>query len=411
VNPVEAHERDVARRADAAAVRVLYVQYANPAAYPPLEHSAILLADAGCDVRLIGIATLGDEMTFCAHPRIRVALMPTSPRGWRQKLHYLRFVIWTLREALRFRPDCLYASDALAAPAARAIRVLTGARTIYHEHDAPSAEAARHLSIFMRIVLMCRRRLGRVAEICITPNEHRSRQLAAFLNRDDVITIWNMPLKREVRPARAASTVVSMRVLYHGSIVPARVPLTIVEALAQLPETVTLTLVGYDTNGGRHVADLRERARALGVERRLTIAGVLPSRDVVLKMADTCDVGLALLPIETADLNERTMVGASNKPFDYLACGLALLVADRPDWREQYVEAGMAMACRVESAESIAAALRWFHEHPDERLVMGERGRQRILDAWNYEHAFEPIASAILSGVSTREPAPAAAES
>jgi glycosyltransferase involved in cell wall biosynthesis len=402
---METPDRDMARRAGEAAVRVLYVQYVNPAAYPPLEHSATLLAEAGCDVRLLGIATLGDEMTFCAHPRIRVALMPTSPRGWRQKLHYLRFAIWTLLAALRFRPAVLYASDPLAAPVAWAARVATRARTIYHEHDAPSAATTDRPSAFMRIVLMCRRRLGRAAEVCITPNEQRSRQLGAILNRDDVVTIWNMPLKREVRPPRATSNVASMRVLYHGSIVPARVPLTIVEALAQLPETVTLTLVGYDTNGGRHVADLRERARALGVEHRVTIAGVLPSRDAVLSTAATCDVGLALLPSDTADLNERTMVGASNKPFDYLACGLALLVADRPEWREQYVDAGVAMACRVESADSIAAALRWFHEHPDERSAMGERGRQRILDAWNYERAFEPIASAILDDAPMGEPA------
>jgi glycosyltransferase involved in cell wall biosynthesis len=137
----------------------------------------------------------------------------------------------------------------------------------------------------------------------------------------------------------------------------------------------------------------------------VTIAGVLPSRDAVLSTAATCDVGLALIPSDTADLNERTMVGASNKPFDYLACGLALLVADRPEWREQYVDAGVARACRVESADSIAAALRWFHEHPDERSAMGERGRQRILDAWNYERAFEPIASAILDDAPMGEPA------
>ena len=34
--------------------RVLYVQYTNPAAYPPIHHSGRMLADAGFDVRMVG---------------------------------------------------------------------------------------------------------------------------------------------------------------------------------------------------------------------------------------------------------------------------------------------------------------------------------------------------------------------
>jgi glycosyltransferase involved in cell wall biosynthesis len=398
-------------RANDRPVRVLYVQYTNPAGYPPLEHSAMLLAEAGCDVRLLGIATLGDVLTFPAHPRIHVALMPASLRGWRQKLHYVRFAVWTLREAVRCRPDWIYASDALAAPAALAIRLLTRARTIYHEHDAPSGQTAAHPSAFMRVVHGCRRMLARRADICVTPNDARSRRLAAEVGRPDVRTVWNTPLRREVRPARLPPAAATLRVVYQGSIVPARMPLTVLDAMARCPEAITLTIVGYDTNGGRHVADLRERARRLGLDHRVTIVGALPSRDAVLSTADTCDVGLALLPSVSADVNEETMVGASNKPFDYLACGLALLVADRPDWRECYVDAGTAIACRLEAEDSIAAALQWFLAHPEERLAMGERGRQRILDTWSYERAFEPIASAILDEAPVGEPTRVAAGS
>jgi glycosyltransferase involved in cell wall biosynthesis len=85
------------------------------------------------------------------------------------------------------------------------------------------------------------------------------------------------------------------------------------------------------------------------------------------------------------------MVGASNKPFDYLSSGLALLVSDLPDWRTNYVEMGYGLACDPDDPESIATALRWFLNHQVEMRAMGERGRQRIATEWNYEKEFLPI--------------------
>ena len=56
--------------------RILYVQFTDPAAYPPIEHSAVLLAERGWDVILLGTGTLGDlKLELPAHPRVRVRKM------------------------------------------------------------------------------------------------------------------------------------------------------------------------------------------------------------------------------------------------------------------------------------------------------------------------------------------------
>ena len=85
------------------------------------------------------------------------------------------------------------------------------------------------------------------------------------------------------------------------------------------------------------------------------------------------------------------MVGASNKVFDYLASGLALLVSDLPEWKETYVEPGYGLACNPDDPQSIASALERFLKHPTEMREMGERGRQKILKEWNYEQQFMPV--------------------
>jgi hypothetical protein len=46
------------------------------------------------------------------------------------------------------------------------------------------------------------------------------------------------------------------------------------------------------------------------------------------------------MPKQSEDINMRHMVGASNKPFDYMASGLPLLVTDLPEWAATFVEPG-----------------------------------------------------------------------
>ncbi|OBQ32680.1 MAG: glycosyltransferase, partial [Anabaena sp. CRKS33] len=75
----------------------------------------------------------------------------------------------------------------------------------------------------------------------------------------------------------------------------------------------------------------------------------------------------------------------------YLACGLPLVVSDLPDWQQMYVEPGYGLSCNPEDVNSIADVIRWYLEHPLEMKAMGERGRQRILNEWNYETQFEVV--------------------
>src|SRR5438874_13670837 len=110
---------------DRSARRILYVQFTNPAAYPPLEHSARILADAGWDVMFLGTGALGaDRLEFRPHRRIRVRRMPFVPGGWRQKVAYIRFLAWVLGWALRWRPQWVYGSDSLSCPVALLLSLL-----------------------------------------------------------------------------------------------------------------------------------------------------------------------------------------------------------------------------------------------------------------------------------------------
>jgi glycosyltransferase involved in cell wall biosynthesis len=139
------------------------------------------------------------------------------------------------------------------------------------------------------------------------------------------------------------------------------------------------------------VSELRKTAEQIGISSRVVFPGALPGRKELLAWCRKCDVGLAFMPKMSDDINMQAMVGASNKPFDYLSCGLALLVSDLPDWRATYVENGYGLACDPSDPESIAGALHWFLNYPAEMRAMGERGRRRIEEEWNYDSQFSMV--------------------
>src|SRR5690349_1863031 len=116
--------------------RVLYVQYSNPYAFPPLMRGAQLLADAGAEVRMLGVGLPGTSALDWPHyPGVDVRMMSEVPTGWRLKAHYARYAAWVARESARWRPDWIYASDLYASPLAAMFVRQGKARIVYHEHD------------------------------------------------------------------------------------------------------------------------------------------------------------------------------------------------------------------------------------------------------------------------------------
>lgn len=381
--------------------RICYVQYTNPAGYPPLEHSARILADRGWEVLFLGIGASGaaDSFQFAQHPRIRTERWHYSGPGWRQKAHYAGFCLWTVWRVWRCNARWIYASDPLACPAAWLASCLPGRRVIYHEHDSPSVNDA---SPFFRRILGARRRLCQRAAAIVLPNAERARVFTEVVRPVcPVLTVWNCPERSEVCASLSMSSAEPV-LFYHGSLNASRLPLAVLHALALVPGRPRLHFAGYTTSGHRDFLDtfLVEAAR-LGLADRVQYLGAPATRTELLRLCSQASLGLAFMPIASGDLNMRAMTGASNKPFDYLACGLNLLVSDLPDWRAMFVAPGYARASDPADPVRIAQDVRWFLDHPNEAATARNRGRQRILDEWNYERQFAPVLAALQAAETT----------
>jgi glycosyltransferase involved in cell wall biosynthesis len=372
-------------------MRVLYVQYTNPGAYPPLVRGAQILAESGAEISMLGVHLPElDALNVTETTRIQVRLMPATSDAWRLKAHYARYAAWVTRVGVQWRPDWIYASDVLSAPIALALAALTGAQVVYHEHDAPSVE---HQSWAIRRCLAARARVLRQAAVVVAPNGARAARLSELAGGRSVVTAWNCPRRPTLRPKRT-SIGSRLRVIYRGSMNAERFPTAVVEAVARVGD-VDVELAGYETAGSRGFTNqLVTLATEFGVRDRIRVLGTIRETELEA-VCSGCDVGLALMPIESRDENMRHMAGASNKVFEYFVTGVAPLVTDLPEWRATFVDPGYALACDPRSPGSIGAALTWARDNRVTLRAIADRGWARLQSDWNYETQFAPVVRAL----------------
>ena len=364
---------------------VVYVQYTNPGGYPPLEHSSDVFISRGLRTLFLGVEIKSlNGLDFPGRAGREVRLLPWAEPGLRRKFLYLWFLVWTIAICIKRRPALIYCSDAYSCPIARVLRAL-GRNVLYHEHDVPSPIG----SAMHRWILTCRDRVLRRGPTLVPSAGRRS--LVVAQGARGVHVVWNCPSRAEVKrlSGKTASHPEQLvRIVYQGTIVPDRIPPNLVQAIVSGPlrGRVELKIVGYETESGVGLLEqLKRIAAAGGVPEAVEFLGPLP-RHEMLQVGAEYDVGLSLMPMESSDINMTTMIGASNKPFDYLAQGLPMICSDLPDWRDAFSE--FAVFCDPTSVESIQEALLELLERMDWRRKVEVSGRARIAESWNYESLF-----------------------
>jgi glycosyltransferase involved in cell wall biosynthesis len=118
----------------------------------------------------------------------------------------------------------------------------------------------------------------------------------------------------------------------------------------------------------------------------------------MLELASASDIGLMFVPLESRDINMQAMVGASNKSYEYMVCGLPQLVSPSPEWIAAIVEPGYGIASNPADAREIAHAVRKLHEDRGLRRTMAAAAHRRIADEWNYETEFAPVVERLERG-------------
>ena len=365
---------------------ILFLQATDPAIYPPLINAAWLLAEAGFQSTFLSSPHAENELAMPEIPGMTIERMPMRPNFVVDRKSYLAYIGRAVSLARKLRPRAIYASDPMGALPGLIASRLSGAPLIYHEHDSPSSSA--ELNPLLR---RARYFAIRTAKIVIFPNAARADAARAEIGFDErrLKIVWNTPRIAEIPKDAKQDDVFTL--YYHGSINEQRLPMAVAEAASQFDRQVRLRIAGYDMSPGkRHLPDMIERYGRWHEGGLIDALGQIKREDLLARAA-AADVGLALMPVRSDDINMVSMVGASNKAFDYMAAGLPLIVSDLADWEAMYVAPGHALAANPSNASSLAAAIRTLLDDPVGRRAMGNCNRAKIASEWNYDRHFREV--------------------
>mgnify|MGYP000117880528 CR=1 FL=1 len=294
--------------------KAVYIQFANPELYPPLEHGSRILVSNGWKCFFYGRRhAMTGKIVFPLLDGRRVEALPNWSMRLPTKVEYLLYAIWVAVKVAVHRPDVIYVSDPLATPLGLLFHRL-GFKVVYHEHDSPEQGSVP------KWMLAARRRLFRSALCSVIPNAKRIEE--EDLDMRKLLEVRNYPMKDEVvKLERSDSSAV--RIVYIGTLVPSRLPVSFFEALDACGLPIEVELMGYETvHSNGFVQELMERFRSSRTL-KINFLGAF-ARTEMLKRAAQADVGLLLFS-QLDDVNEGAMAGASNKVGDYLAAGIPML--------------------------------------------------------------------------------------
>lgn len=367
-------------------LKALFIQVTQPGAYPPLVNAAHLMVEAGWKVTFLASPIIDSKLKVPRIEGIDVIEMAERQSHIINKSHYLQYCIRSVNLALKIRPKVVYASDPIGAFPGLLAATACGAKLVYHEHDSPNSESELN-KLFFR----ARRAAFARAALIIFPNPERAKlaQEQSKFDTGKLRIAWNVPRLKEL-PLITEREEKPFIVYYHGSINRDRPSHAVLEAVASFNGAARLDVAGYESPDSHgYVNELISRWNRAGFE-VIRFLGEHQHSDL-LTLASRCHAGLALMPLNTDNVNIKHLVGASNKAFDYMAAGLPLIVSDLPEWRTRFVEPGYGLYCNPHSANSIKTILTLLIQNPKLANDMSSRCRSMIEKHWNYEAAFEHI--------------------
>lgn len=187
-----------------------------------------------------------------------------------------------------------------------------------------------------------------------------------------VLTVNNYPILGELDTVTIAKPSQPL-VCYIGSVSYIRGAAEMVDAIGRSATGARLEIAG-PFSPTRLEAELASHP-SWG---RVDVLGQL-SRTEVADLLSRSAVGLVVFQAEPNHLESQP-----NKLFEYMSAGLPLIVSDFPLWKALIEEVGCGICVDPANPQAIATAIDWIVRHPIEAREMGSRGKDAVLDKYNW---------------------------
>lgn len=268
------------------------------------------------------------------------------------------------------------------------LKLLRGKKVIYDVHEDYSTQTLykqyipkilrRSVAFLIKIV---EHLFSRLFDGIITATDDI---LKNFSHHKRAISVKNFPISSRFTNLKRGKNRESniFHLIYIGLLAEIRGISHIIKALefVDYNEQLKLSLYGkFDPPN--YAADLKK----LEGFNKVNYLGWIDPSDIP-KLLENFDVGIVCLhPIS------NYLTALPTKLFEYMAANLPVIVSNFPLWKE-IVEGNKCGICvNPLSPEDIAEAIKYFLKHPETRKMMGNNGRQAVLQKYNWESESEKL--------------------
>ena len=166
-------------------------------------------------------------------------------------------------------------------------------------------------------------------------------------------------------------------IAYVGGITAFRGIREMIQAVEILPDTLKARLC---LAGAFSPAELYDDISAMPGWERVEFLG-WQTREQVAALLGRVRVGLILSHPAPSHYD-----ALPTKLFEYMSAGIPVIASDFPLLREIVEQAECGLVSDPLDPCSIASAIEWLLNHPDEAEAMGKRGQQAVSELYNWEH-------------------------
>ena len=349
------------------------------------ERQVISLANAGYKVYFV---TQHRYHTPKEYPNVEVQALGMP----KNRLHWPWFLVCLYRVAKNFRTDYVHIHDPVLIPIAILLKLKNNSKIIYDIHENYITVQRLWIPKLLRKPIpLIYRLFERIVLLYFDALVLAADDLADYYNHKNTIVVNNFPrietisqiVKQSLNTEpRGDRTEVPFRGVYIGVLTKKRAIVELIEAFEYLNEGINPPKYVLLLGGNFTEKDLESLVLQKAEEQNfIEYLGYL-TLDEMLKNFANSDIGFICFH---SDPNAFFSTYRSNKFFQYMALGVPTIVSDYPMWKEAVERIGCGIAVNAENPLSIAKAVKYLAENPEERKKMGQNGREASLEEYNWE--------------------------
>lgn len=384
---------------------ILLIQRASIDFYPPILNQANIIAESGLTVKIIDGGTderrpksLQSDIELFrplaqSYNEKDGNLLKQNQRS-QQVWNNIRFIKAIIKEQKKAEICTRIGYDSPAIVALGFSRF--SGQTIYHFHEHPEAYRP---SLYINLQHKIARYHARHEEMIIVPDKHR----AIALQKEEHLSttpyvVPNCPRPLVTLPTGRLRSIVHQQrpktkyiALFQGSVSKNYYLDNIIKSIPWWPEEVSMVFIGPVRQSTK--IELTDLAREIKVEDRLLF---LSQVDYSQIFNYTVDADIAFCMIKPVNLNYTFVAGASNKRYEFMACGIPQISNTGPGMKELIEENRVGICVDPQNIELLGRQVKDLILNEHQRKKMGERARALHLQKYNYDLQFDTILTHLL---------------